>query len=84
MLVMGGCHILSTAVALLYILEQSCSYKYDEAVVYRQSLYNTTIIHTRSCAALRAADLDWIVGPGYNLVGYILEKKHEKPTWNYL
>ena len=45
MLVMGGCHILSTAVALLYILEQSCSYKYDEAVVYRQSLYNTTIIH---------------------------------------
>ena len=45
MLVMGGCHILSTAVALSYILEQSCSYKYDEAVVYRQSLYNTTIIH---------------------------------------
>ena len=22
---------------------------------------------TRSCAALRAADLDWIVGPGYSL-----------------
>ena len=24
---------------------------------------------TRSCAALRAADLDWIVGPGYSLGG---------------
>ena len=45
MLVIRSCHILSTAVALLYILEQSCSYKYDEAVVYRQSLYKTTIIH---------------------------------------
>ena len=26
-----------------------------------------TIIITRSYAALRAADLDWIVGPGYSL-----------------
>ena len=26
---------------------------------------------TRSCAALRAADLDWIVGPEYSLSGYI-------------
>ena len=42
----------------------------------------TIFCDTRSYAALRAADLDWIVGPGYNLVGYILEKKHEKPTWN--
>ena len=25
---------------------------------------------TRSCAALRAADLDWIVGPDYSLGGY--------------
>ena len=31
------------------------------------------IIITRSYAALRAADLDWIVGPGYNSGGYILE-----------
>ena len=23
-------------------------------------------VHTRSYAALRAADLDWIVGPGYS------------------
>ena len=38
---------------------------------------------TRSCAALRAADLDWIIGPGYSLGGYILEKNHEKPTWNH-
>ena len=26
---------------------------------------------TRSCAALRAADLDWIVGPEYSLGEYI-------------
>ena len=26
---------------------------------------------TRSCAALRAADLDWIVRPEYSLGGYI-------------
>ena len=38
---------------------------------------------TRSYAALRAADLDWIIGPGYSLGGYILEKNHEKPTWNH-
>ena len=29
-----------------------------------------------------AADLDWIAGPGYSSGGYILEKNHEKPTWN--
>ena len=38
---------------------------------------------TRSYAVLRAADLDWIVGPGYSLGGYILKKKHEKQTWNH-
>ena len=38
---------------------------------------------TRSYAALRAADLDWIIGPGYSLGGYILEKNQEKPTWNH-
>ena len=45
---------------------------------------------TRSYAALQAADLDWIVGPGYSSGGYILEKNnekptryHEKPTWNH-
>ena len=27
---------------------------------------------TRSCAALRAADLDWMVGPEYSLGGYSL------------
>ena len=40
-------------------------------------------MYTRSYAALRAADLEWIVGPGYSLGGYILEKNHEKPTWNH-
>ena len=43
---------------------------------------NTTIFRNRFCktrsyAALRAADLDWIVGPGYSSGGYILEKNHE-------
>ena len=41
------------------------------------------VIVTRSYAALRAADLEWIVGPGYSFSGYILEKNHEKPTWNH-
>ena len=30
-----------------------------------------TFSYTRSCAALRAADLDWIVGSEYSLGGYI-------------
>ena len=41
------------------------------------------IILTRSYAALWAADLEGIVGPGYSLGGYTLEKHHEKPTWNH-
>ena len=40
-------------------------------------------MNTRSYAALRAADLDWIVGPGYSSGRYILEKNHEEPTWNH-
>ena len=47
------------------------------------STFIIIIIVTRSYAALRAADLEWIVGPGYSLGGYILEKNHEKPTWNH-
>ena len=31
--------------------------------------------------ALRAADLDWTVGPGYSSGRYILGTNHEKPTW---
>ena len=31
------------------------------------TLYSRNIWRTRSYAALRAADLDWIVGPGYSL-----------------
>ena len=41
-----------------------------------QVLYNSFRI-TRSYAALQAADLDWIVGPGYSLGGCIFEKNHE-------
>ena len=28
-------------------------------------------------------DPDWIVGQGYSSIRYILEKNHEKPTWNH-
>ena len=41
------------------------------------------LLPTRSYAALRAADLDWIIGPGYSSGGYILGENHEKPTWNH-
>ena len=37
-------------------------------------MWMKVFIRTRFCAALRAADLDWIIGPGYSLGGYILEK----------
>ena len=47
------------------------------------SAFPQSFCKTRSYAALRAADLEWIVGPGYSLGGYILEKNHEKPTWNH-
>ena len=40
-------------------------------------------LKTRSYAALRAADLDWIIRPGYSSGGYILGENHEKPTWNH-
>ena len=36
-----------------------------------EELFKTNIWNTRSCAGLRAADLDWIVGPEYSLGGYI-------------
>ena len=35
-----------------------------------------SICNTRSYAALRVADLDWIVRPGYNSGGFILGKTH--------
>ena len=41
------------------------------------------VMITRSYAALRPTDLDWIVGPGYSSGGYFLEKNHEKPTCNH-
>ena len=41
-------------------------------------IISKSFVITRSYAALRAADLDWNVGPGYMLGRYILEKNHEK------
>ena len=46
-------------------------------------IFYIILCYTRSYAALRVADLDWIIGPGYSFGGYILEKNHEKPTWNH-
>ena len=51
--------------------------------IYIYFLFISFIYITRSYAAPRAADLEWMVGPGYSLGGYILEKTHEKPTWNH-
>ena len=45
--------------------------------------YDAIFFIARSSVALRAADLDWIIGPEYSSDGYILEKNHEKPTWNH-
>ena len=53
------------------------------ALASARSRLSPIFFRTRSYAALQAADLDWIIGPGYSLGGYILEKKHEKPTWTY-
>ena len=51
-----------------------------EMEIYKWHNYLAPFIWiTRSYAALRAADLDWIIGPGYSFGGYILEKNHEKP-----
>ena len=44
-----------------------------------QSILIYLFLLTRSYAALRAADLDWIIGPGYSSGGYILGENHEKP-----
>ena len=35
--------------------------------------------NTRSYATLRAADLDWIAGPGYSSGGYILKTMKNQP-----
>ena len=50
---------------------------YNDVLLVIVILLNIAFCVTRSYAALRAADLDWIVGPGYSLGRYILEKKHE-------
>ena len=39
--------------------------------------------YTRSYAALRAADLDWIVWPGYSSGGHILEKNQPGTMKNH-
>ena len=41
-------------------------------VFFAVHLFAVYFCNTRSCTALRAADLDWIVGPGHSWGGYIL------------
>ena len=43
---------------------------YIAKVKYSQGIFKVQFHTTRSYAALRAADLDWIVRPGYILGGY--------------
>ena len=43
-------------------------------IIFIIAIINIIIIITRSYAALRAADLDWIVGPGYSWGKYIWRK----------
>ena len=45
--------------------------------------FHEKVCETRSYAALRAADLDWIVGPGYSSGRYILEKNQHGTMNNH-
>ena len=46
-----------------------------EGQTIHPAIAQVQIKKTRSCAALRAADLDWIVGPEYSL-GRNKQKRH--------
>ena len=46
----------------------------DYLISIFSGIINSKIYSTRSVAALRAADLDWIVGPGYSLGGTFWRK----------
>ena len=60
-----------------------CSVRTENLLLYLCISLCLIVFCTRSYAALRAADLDWIIGPGYSSGGYILGENHEKPTWNH-
>ena len=67
----------------LKLMSSTACQEQDNYQILGTGTKHLDILYTRSYAALRAADLEWIVGPGYILGGYILEKNHEKPTWNH-
>ena len=75
--------------SLIYLIEvapalRKCNAEKGKShLIGKQAKKLSFFRNTRSYGALRAADLDWIIGPGYSLGGYILEKKHEKLTWNH-
>ena len=56
-----------------------CSVRTENLLLYLCISLCLIVFCTRSYAALRAADLDWIIGPGYSSGGYILGENHEKP-----
>ena len=43
----------------------------------------SSFVKTRSYATLRAADLDWVVGPGYSSGRYILDKNQHGTMNNH-
>ena len=47
------------------------------ALASARSRLSPIFFRTRSYAALRAADLDWIVGPGYSL-GRVHQKRYRR------
>ena len=55
----------------------------NEGAVIHLFVANISFRNTRSYAALRAADLDWIVGPGYSLGRVHSGEKPWKPTKNH-
>ena len=53
------------------------TYAFD-LIIAERPISNMNISITRSYAALRAADLDWIVGPGYSLGRVHSGEKHTR------
>ena len=75
--------IWSPTTTLISLLHRMCQILHFHFVQYIWSFDFNLFVTTRSYAALQAADLYWIIGPGYSSGGYILGENHEKPTWNH-
>ena len=51
----------------LKLMSSTACQEQDNYQILGTGTKHLDILYTRSYAALRAADLDWIVGPGYSL-----------------